>query len=240
MTESTPDSLCIELRGLCFAARSSTGSRRDVLSDVAVEFHAGEVSLIRGGTGVGKTTLLHVIAGLLRPTSGEVVAAGQAVSRYVGSHRERWRRSVGLVFQQPQLIADLTVAENVMLPLVPRSLAASEVRARALGALAELGLRPLAGQLAGELSSGQQQRVGLARAVAAEPSIVLADEPTAHQDAEGVELVMATMLAAKQRGAVVLIACHDPRVVDGGLADRTWELADGRLEARRLSSSDAS
>lgn len=213
--------------------RGATGGRRTVLKSVAATFRPGEIAVIDGPTGVGKTTLLHLLGGLARPDSGQIRWGDRVVSRYVGHHRQRWRRQLGMAFQLPHLLADLTVLENVMLPLVPHSATSSGLRAAAGRALDHVSLSGVAGRSAGELSAGEQQRVGLARALAGEPTLVLADEPTAHQDGDGVALVMAALERVKLRGGLVVVASHDPRVIGGPGPDRRFVLRHGVLSVRK-------
>ncbi len=219
----------LECRELTLARRDARGSERRVLDAIDATFAPGDLSLVRGSTGAGKSSLLHLLAGLLRPTSGEVWAAGEPVSRYLGSHRDRWRRQVGLVFQVSQLWPDLSAAENVMLPLVPSGGSLSDIRRRVSEALEQVGALALAERVATELSVGEQQRVALARALVVEPVFLLADEPTAHQDPEGIDLVMAGLDRARDRGATVVVASHDPRLLDGCFAQRQWRLEAGQL-----------
>jgi putative ABC transport system ATP-binding protein len=219
----------ITLESLSVSRRAATGESRRVLRSVDASFAAGELTVVRGPTGAGKTSLLHVMGGLLRPTSGQIRYGDQVVSRLVGHHRELWRRQVGMAFQRPELFADLSVLENVMVPFVVRAGSLSELRTQAARAVDRLSLSSLAGRPAAELSVGEQQRVGLARAIIADPPILLADEPTAHQDAEAVTMVMTVLERAKLRGGLVVVTSHDPRVVDGPWSDRRWELRQGAL-----------
>lgn len=213
--------------------RSDAGrGTRTILSSVNCAFTGGALSLITGATGAGKSSLIHLLAGLLRPTSGEVRAGAQPVSRWVAGHRDRWRREVGVALQSPTLLSDLSVLENVMLPLVPKLKRVGEARARAHEALEAFGAQELAAASVGALSGGQRQRVGLARAIAGQPAYLLVDEPSAHQDAEGAERVMAQLSLARDRGAVVVVSAHDPRLIEAQWADARWHLEGGALEAR--------
>lgn len=222
----------LECRSLTLVRRDGAGAERPVLDEVEVSFGAGQLAVVSGATGAGKSTLLHLLAGLLRPTSGEVWAAGEPVSRFLGSHRDLWRRQVGLVFQGTnQLWPDLTAAENVMLPLVPRGGSHGALRERAAAAMDRLGTLLLAKRAAGELSVGEQQRLAVARALVVAPTYLLADEPTAHQDPAGLELVMAALTDARDGGATVVVASHDPRVVGGSTADQHCRLGEGQLVA---------
>lgn len=210
--------------------RSDPGrGERAILEGVDARFDPGRIGLVTGPTGAGKSSLLHLLAGLLRPTAGEIFAGEDAVSRWVAGHRDRWRRDVGTALQSPHLLPELTVLENVLLPLVPKRGRAAEARAAARAALARLDVEGLAGSPVGALSGGQRQRVALARALAGAPRYLLADEPTAHQDAGGTEVVLAALAAARAAGAVVVVTAHDPRLVDADLADDRWRLVEGRL-----------
>ena len=204
---------------------------RTILDAVTVDFEGGSVALITGATGAGKSSLIHILGGLARPTSGTVYAGKTAVSRWVAGHRDRWRRTVGLALQSPVLLNDLTVLENVMLPLVPRLTKLHRARQRTLQALAEVGADDLAGASVSALSGGQRQRVGLARALVGRPDYLLADEPTAHQDDAGANRVVDVLAAVRARGAVVVVTAHDPRLVESGIADRRFHLVEARLEA---------
>ncbi len=220
----------LECRSLTLVRRDGAGAERPILDELDGTFTPGELAVVSGATGAGKSTLLHLLGGLLRPTSGEVLAGGEPVSRFLGSHRDRWRRQVGLVFQGTnQLWPDLTAAENVMLPLVPQGQTPAVLRRRVAAAMDRLGTLSLAKRDARELSVGEQQRVAVARALVVEPIYLLADEPTAHQDPAGLELVMGALTKVRDGGATVVVASHDPRVVGGSYAARDWRLDEGRL-----------
>jgi ABC-type lipoprotein export system ATPase subunit len=219
-------------RGLELVYDASAGSPRTVLQDVSAVFPRGALSLVTGATGAGKSSLLHLLAGLLRPTAGEVLADGAPVSRWVAGHRDRWRRRVGVVFQAANLFSGLSVLENVILPLVPRGRSLTALRAAGLEVLAELGLADLAGAWADRLSGGERQRVALARALVGRPDFLIADEPTAHQDPENAARVLQALAACRGRNAAVVVAAHDPRVIAAGVADRHWHLAAGRLASQ--------
>jgi ABC-type lipoprotein export system ATPase subunit len=209
--------------------RDPQGEGRAVLDGLDASFGPGLVTVVEGATGAGKSTLLHVLGGLLRPDQGEVLADGQAVSRFTAAHRDRWRRDVGLVFQSPHLLSGLTVLENVMLPLVPRGHAVDRLRAQALAALERTAIAHLAGRDPNDLSGGERQRVSLARALVTGPRFLLADEPAAHQDRAGLDNVMDQLAAAARAGAVVVVVSHDPRLASGHLDWRRLRLESGRL-----------
>ena len=212
--------------------RGWDGSQRAVLKNVSAVFKSGQISIISGLTGAGKSTLLHILAGLLRPSQGQVLADSRPVSRWNTAHRDRWRRKVGVVFQHPRLLNELTVLENVILPLVPRIRSLSRLRRCGNEALAKLGIAHLAGQPGFTLSGGEQQRVAIARAIASQPEILIADEPTAHQDAAGAAAIMRCFIACRRPATITIVAAHDARLLAyGGFADRQFELANGCLKA---------
>lgn len=223
---STPGLAC---KAILVMRRDPHGEERPILDGLDATFGPGTVTVIEGSTGAGKSTLVHVLGGLLRPDQGEVLADGQAVSRFTAAHRDRWRQGVGLVFQNPHLLSGLTVLENVMLPLVPRGHAVGRLREQALAALERTEIVHLAGRDPNDLSGGERQRVSLARALVTEPRFLLADEPAAHQDPAGLAIVSDQLAAAAGTGAVVVVVSHDPRLAGGHRAWRRLRLESGRL-----------
>jgi ABC-type lipoprotein export system ATPase subunit len=221
----------IECRRLTVARRTSDGREKLVIDDLSAQFETGQMAVISGATGSGKSTLLHVLAGLLRPVQGEVVFNGEAVSRWVSSHLDRWRRRVGIVFQHDRLLGDLSAVENVLLPLIPRGGGLKECRRSALAALSRLSVDQLADKMVRNLSGGERQRVAIARALVSQPSFLLADEPTAHQDHKSAEEILKTLAAAAAAGAVVVVTAHDPRILEAGATGGRFRLVQGRLKA---------
>jgi ABC-type lipoprotein export system ATPase subunit len=211
--------------------RGWDGTQRAVLDSVNAAFSSGQMIVISGSTGAGKSTLLHILAGLLRPTQGQVLADDLPVSRWNTAHRDRWRRKVGIVFQHPRLFNELTVIENVILPLIPRSRSMARLRQYGYEALEKLGISHLAGQAGFTLSGGEQQRVAIARAMVSQPEILIADEPTAHQDETGVDTIIRRFNEWRRPGTITIVAAHDARLLGyGRFADRHFELADGCLK----------
>lgn len=216
-------------RGLNFRWPGKHPDEPLVLESVEAVFSPGTVSLVTGDTGSGKSTLLHLLGGLLRPTAGEVWADGQPVSRWTSGHRDRWRQQVGIVFQHLALIPDLTVAENLLLPMIPRQIAWSRMQAEILRQLADADLSALSHAPASTLSGGQRQRLAIARALVASPRFILADEPTAFQDDRHAARIGGQLCAVAGEGAVVVICSHDPRLRSSNEVDRQFHLASGTL-----------
>ena len=202
------------------------------LTDVHLDVQQGEFVAISGPSGCGKTTLLSIL-GLLDATSdGEYRLAGEAVSDLSAAERARVRnRQIGFIFQAFNLIGDLTVYENVELPLTYRTgdaaLDPAERRRRVIDALERVGMSHRTNHYPAQLSGGQQQRVAVARAVAGEPAILLADEPTGNLDSQNGEAVMSLLQELHKGGATICMVTHDPRYAE--YADRSVHLFDGRV-----------
>lgn len=197
--------------------------------DVSFSANRGELVAIRGRSGAGKTTLLNIIGGLDRPDNGQVVVAGHEVTSAGEAELLRLRRgTVGFVFQTFGLVPILSAAENVGVPLRLAQVPAAEREQRVAVLLELVGLGGHAAQRPYELSGGQQQRVAVARALANEPDLLIADEPTGQLDSETGRSIMDLLRAVVHaRGMTALVATHDPALID--LADRVLVLRDGRL-----------
>lgn len=200
-----------------------------VLRGVDVSLAAGEVVAVMGPSGSGKSTLLHVLAGLLRPDAGTVELDGQRIDDRSDAVRSDLRlRRLGFVFQFGDLVPELTVVENVELPLRLTGVARGPARARALEALDGLGVADVGGKRLSEVSGGQAQRAAVARALVHRPAVVLADEPTGALDTVTGELVLeALVTAATTTGTAVLLVTHEPRVASW--AGREIQIRDGRV-----------
>jgi putative ABC transport system ATP-binding protein len=203
------------------------------LSDINLQIDKGEYVAIAGPSGCGKSTLLSILGLLDSATSGEYWLNGQAVVELNARDRARVRnREIGFIFQSFNLIGDLTVFENVELPLTYRGMATAERRNRVTGALDRVGMTHRAKHLPSQLSGGQQQRVAVARAVAGEPAMLLADEPTGNLDSKSGEQVMELLHELHRSGATICMVTHDPRYARH--AQRTIHLFDGRVVEQPL------
>ena len=198
------------------------------LADVHLGIKQGEYVAIAGPSGCGKTTLLSILGLLDTPTDGSYLLDNQPVANLSAADRARVRnRQIGFIFQAFNLIGDLTVYENVELPLTYRGLSGAERKKRVTDALERVGMSHRIKHYPAQLSGGQQQRVAVARAVAGDPAILLADEPTGNLDSSNGESVMELLRELHRGGATICMVTHDPRYA--AHADRTIELFDGRV-----------
>ena len=218
----------LEARGL-FRFRADEGKEVPIVRDVSFALAAGEFATIMGPSGSGKSTLLHLLAGLDRPSAGTVHVAGEELS--AGDEERRAairRRRVGFVFQFFHLLPDLTVEENVTLPLRIVGQNPKKHRARTESLLDLLGVLPLRRRLPAALSGGEMQRVSIARALVTQPPLVLADEPTGNLSSKAGEEVVALLRSVRDRlGTSILLVTHNPR--DAAAGDRVLFLHDGAL-----------
>lgn len=224
----------IEAKGVRKVYRGD-GVETEALKGVDLVVEAGEFTALVGPSGSGKSTLLHLLAGLDLPTEGEIWLGGVLLSRLPRGERARVRlERIGLVFQAYNLLPVLTALENAAFVLELRGVSRAERERRALAALEALGLKDKAGRFPRQLSGGEQQRVAVARALAAEPLIVLADEPTANLDSRnGLALIERMKALNQERGVTFLFSTHDPRLLEH--VKRVVRLEDGAIvgEERR-------
>lgn len=197
---------------------------------VSLTVSAGEVLVIEGPSGSGKTSLLTVIGCMSRPTSGQVVVGGRRVSRLSETALTAVRRSTfGFIFQHLHLIPDLSVEDNVRLPLVPTGMSVEEIRSRVDRVLDSVRIDHRRAAMAGRISGGEQQRTAIARALINDPEVIIADEPTAHLDGALSAELLEVLAGLNSAGTTVVIATHDPRVIEHELVHRRVALSDGRL-----------
>lgn len=198
------------------------------LSGIHLEINKGEYVSIAGPSGCGKSTLLSILGLLDAPTDGNYLLNGRPVADLTSSDRARVRnREIGFIFQAFNLIGDLTVYENVELPLTYRGMPSSERKKLVLQALEKVGMSHRTKHYPSQLSGGQQQRVAVARALAGQPSVLLADEPTGNLDSKNGEAVMDLLRNLHRGGATICMVTHDPRFAR--YAERTIHLFDGRV-----------
>ncbi len=219
----------LELRRL--TRRLPSGGRElTILDSVSLAIEPGECVAVLGPSGSGKSTMLALMAGLDRPSAGEVLIDGEPIQDLPEDALALLRRrKIGFVFQSYQLLGNLTALENVMLPIELSGAEAGTAAARAGDLLAEVGLRDRAHHYPSQLSGGEQQRVALARAFSAAPTLLLADEPTGNLDgATGARVLEMLMAMRARHGTTLVLVTHDPAIA--ALADRQVHLRDGRIE----------
>jgi cell division transport system ATP-binding protein len=206
---------------------------REALADLSLDVDSGEMVFLTGHSGAGKSTLLKLVALIERPTRGQLIVGGQNVATVARRAVPQFRRRVGMVFQDHKLLADRTVFDNVALPLVIAGIGSREIAKRVRASLEQVGLlarersRPL------ELSTGEQQRVGIARAVVSKPPILIADEPTGNLDPDLSIEVMNIFRRFNEVGVTVLIASHDLNLIERYPVRRV-ALEAGRMQSAGL------
>jgi phospholipid/cholesterol/gamma-HCH transport system ATP-binding protein len=217
----------IEVRGV-----TKTFGKKHVLSNIDLSFGRGLITVIIGGSGTGKTTLLRMLIGLEKPTRGAILVDGEDIVPLGDTAMNRVRRKFGMVFQYAALLDSMTVLDNVAFPLREHTpLREKEIIARVTAKLAELGLNDVGALFPSELSGGMRKRVGLARALMLEPQVIVYDEPTSGLDPFTTELVDDMILAArKQHGVTSIVISHDMASAMR-IADMIFMLAEGHLVA---------
>lgn len=237
MTESPPHGapnsadraggVAVSLRGVSRQYSSRGTAVVTALDRVDVDVSAGEVIAVVGPSGSGKSTLLHLMGGMDRPDRGEVHVGDVRINRMKASDLAVYRRQVGFVFQRFHLMPALTVVDNVLAPLLPRSVAFDR-RRRAMTLLDAVGMSERAAALPSELSGGQQQRVAIARALISRPALLLADEPTGSLDSvTGIAVMQLMLHLARSEGLTLVLATHNMDVA--AMCERVLHVKDGRL-----------
>ena len=206
-------------------------TQQRVLEGISLTVGGGESVAIMGPSGSGKSTLLHCMSGVLVPDDGQVRFNGQDVSAMNDAERSRLRlENFGFIFQDGQLLPELTATENVALPQIMRGVGRAEAHAEAIDMLTRLGLGAFVDRYPGQLSGGQVQRVAIARALAGPPSVVFADEPTAALDqATGHEVMQQIVAIAQKFGVTLVLVTHDPKIADW--CSRRVEIRDGLIHS---------
>ena len=208
-------------------------SQVEVLREISLNVFCGEFVAICGASGTGKTTLLNLIGGIDKPTSGSVVVFGEDLTKKNEDFLSDFRcKKVGFVFQAYNLVSTLTVAENIAFPMEWSRKASGEIEERVSELLETLGMRHRLNHFPAQLSGGEQQRVALARALANDPPLVLADEPTGNLDAVNAQKIIDILRMLKDKGKTVVVSTHDERIIQ--FANHTFCLENGRLESSHV------
>jgi putative ABC transport system ATP-binding protein len=224
---TTNDDVLIQLEGVMKVFYTDE-METHALADVHLDISRGEYVSIEGPSGSGKTTLLSILGLLDSPTSGKYSIGGQPAAHLTPGQRAELRnRQIGFIFQSFNLIGDLNVFENVELPLTYRGLSKAERKQRVEAALERVGMNPRGRHMPAQLSGGQQQRVAVARAVAGDPLVLLADEPTGNLDSKNGDAVMGLLRELHAGGATICMVTHNPEYAKH--ATRSINLFDGRI-----------
>lgn len=225
--------ICVDVRAIDKSFRRGS-EEVHVLERLSVQVPRGEFLALMGPSGSGKTTLLNLIAGLDRPSSGEIIVDGQVISDMSESRLAAWRtRSIGFVFQFYHLLPVLSAYRNVELPLLLLPLSADQRKQQVLTALDIVGLSDRMNHRPGQLSGGQQQRVGIARAIVTDPALIVADEPTGDLDSKSAEEILKLLVELKKTlQKTIVMVTHDPRAASR--ADRILHLEKGQLVGEEM------
>jgi len=220
----------IQLSGITKTFNAGKPNEFQALKGIDLEVAFNEVSVFKGPSGSGKTTLLSILGCMARPTSGRISLNGREITSLPERFAAETRREIfGFIFQNYNLIKGIGVLENTMLPAYPTGMKYRVIRDRALSLLEKLGIGSKAQEPVEHLSGGEQQRAAVARALINGPSIVIADEPTAHLDSELARRLLDIFAGFKQEGKTILIASHDALVFESAIVDRVISMRDGRI-----------
>lgn len=201
------------------------------LHDVSLEINRGKVTVLKGPSGSGKTSLLSAIGCMSRPTAGSIIIDGKDVVKLPEKFLTNIRRKkFGFIFQQFHLIRNVTVLENILLPLYPLNIKPSEMKERSLAIMNQFSIAEKKNLKVKNLSGGEQQRVAIARALINNPEVIIADEPTAHLDMQLASEFMDILALQSRAGKTIIIATHDPFVYEHPLVNKTIVMKDGRIE----------
>lgn len=217
-----------ETRSLCKYYRTKASKEVRALDDVSLAIERGSITVVSGPSGSGKTTLLALLGALERPTRGQILFAGEDLGSCSGMQLARLRRRMGFIFQDFALIPNLTAAENITYPLIPRGVTKAERGRRARELLTRFGMEEMYAARASALSGGERQRVAIARALAGQPEVLLADEPTSNLDPSNAVALSAVVRQLHAEGKTVVLTSHDRSVI--ALATQRIELARGKLK----------
>lgn len=210
------------------------GDTKAALHDLSLSINKGEFVFLAGPSGAGKSTLLQIIAAVTRPSSGNIVINGQDMTRIKARALPFWRRNLGLIFQQHQLLTDRTILSNVMYPLIVLGESTAQAKERAEAALDKVNLLEKSHAMPLTLSGGEQQRAAIARAIVNRPQLILADEPTANLDRASANQVLAALKDFHQAGVTCLISTHDETLLKN--AQRVIYLSQGELVTPNMES----
>jgi len=219
----------IELKNVTKIYETNSKDRVTALKDINLSIKKGELVILKGASGSGKSTILSLIAGLLKPTSGEVVVNKKRVSKLIDDFASLFRReNIGFIFQKYNLIPTLTVEENILLPLIPENLDENTLQKRLHKVLKKFKIEDKKKITVKNLSGGEQQRVAIARSLINNPPIIIADEPTANLDEKLSLEFIEHLKDLKNEGKTIVVATHDPLFFDLDFTDKIVEIKNGQ------------
>jgi len=200
------------------------------IENISLHIKEGELVVLKGVSGSGKSTILSLVASLTKPTTGEVIVDNQRVSKLPDNFASDYRQStIGFIFQKYNLIPTLSVEDNILLPLVPTNPDEDEARAKVDRVLSQFNIRDKQHSIVRNLSGGEQQRVAISRALVNNPKVIIADEPTANLDEKLSKDFIDILQTLKQSGKTILVATHDPLFFDLDIVDRVIEIRAGKI-----------
>lgn len=220
----------ITLKNITKIYEPSKNNKVTALQDINIEIGKGELVVLKGVSGSGKSTILSLIVALTKPTSGEVIVNEQRISKLPDNFAADYRQqTIGFIFQKYNLIPTLTVQDNVLLPLVPTNPDEAEAKAKLERVLAQFNILDKQTTMVRNLSGGEQQRVAIARALINDPQVIIADEPTANLDEQLSQDFIGILQQLKSSGKTIVVATHDPLFFDLAMVDRIIAIQRGRL-----------
>ena len=221
----------IRLDSVDLIFNSGLPNEMTALKNINLSVEKNELTLLRGASGSGKSSIFSLIAGLVKPSRGDVIIDGKSIAKIPDSFAALMRRNkLGVIFQKFNLIHDLSVYDNITLPLIPSAKTTSEIRLSAEKILTDLTLTNKINTAVRYLSGGEQQRVAIARALINQPKIILADEPTANLDQALIESFLHIIHDLKAKGITILLASHDPRFSELEWVDQVIDIAHGEIQ----------
>jgi putative ABC transport system ATP-binding protein len=227
MPEKEKDDFMVITKAIEKTYKVGTG-KVEVLKDISIEIPKAKFVVLCGPSGSGKTTLLNIISGIDRPTKGQIIVADQDLTEKDEDFLSDFRcNNIGFIFQAYNLVSTLTVAENVAFPMEWLRKPSQEVEKRVIELIKTVGLEHRENHFPSQLSGGEQQRVAFARALANDPELILADEPTGNLDTKNADKILQVLQLLKGKGKTVIVSTHDRQIRD--LADHVFYLKDGRL-----------
>ena len=220
----------IELKNLTKIYEVNKNNKTTAIKNINLSIYKGELIVLKGSSGSGKSTILSTLAGLCKPTSGEVIINNERISKLPDNFASIFRREhIGFIFQKYNLIPNISVKENILIPLIPQNPSSKEVEELLISTMKKFKIEHKKDDIVKNLSGGEQQRVAIARSQINNPSIIIADEPTANLDKDLSIHFIDILKELKQTGKTIIVATHDPLFFDLDFVDRLIEVSNGEI-----------